>query len=44
MREKITTGLELFGMVLTVVGVGFFNVPISIVLAGVWAIVVGLLI
>lgn len=40
-RAIITTGAELVGGVLIVVGIGCFSVPVSVIVAGVLLVVAG---
>lgn len=41
LRNLLTTGMELLGAALVVVGIGTFSVPISVIVAGVLLIIVG---
>jgi hypothetical protein len=34
MRDVLTTGVELLGCVLVVLGVGFLSVPVALIVAG----------
>ena len=43
MRDKITSALEICGMLMIVIGIGSFNVPVGVIVAGVFAVVVGYL-
>lgn len=43
MRDKIATALECVGIVLVVVGIGWFSVPVSVIALGVALITVGAL-
>jgi hypothetical protein len=40
-KEIITTGIEIVGGVLIVVGIGCFSVPVSVIVAGVLMVVAG---
>jgi len=41
MKEIITTGLEIVGGVLIIVGIGCFNIPVSVIVAGVLMVLAG---
>jgi hypothetical protein len=40
-REVITTGMELVGGVMIVVGISFFSVPVGVIVAGLLLVVLG---
>jgi hypothetical protein len=40
-REVITSGMEAVGGVLIVIGIGFFSVPIGVIVAGLLLMVLG---
>lgn len=40
-RETITTAIEFVGGILIVVGIGCFNVPVSVIVAGVLMVIGG---
>jgi hypothetical protein len=40
-REAVTTAIEIFGGICIVVGIGFFNVPISVIVLGVLLVIGG---